>query len=158
MTQTVNIKGKSYPLDKVVTISGLGPKGTFTKEDTKMVIGLHNAPASDAVNKIIYIEFEGKKIVVLKPIKLKDYGPDEVPEGAEYTFLTNTLIKKLSNSDNAIIDTSPINTFNDRRNHNDGFNNRRNYGDSHQRRPGGMFDSERRNHNTNNGNRRTGYQ
>ena len=125
MTQTVNIKGKNYPLDKVVGISILGPKGYFTKEDTKNVTGLRAAPASDTVNKIIYMEFEGKKIVVLKPIKLKDYGPDEVPEGAEYVFLTNTLIKKLSSYENSIIDVSPINSFSGHRNNGDGYNNRR---------------------------------
>lgn len=148
MTQTVNIKGKDYPVDKVVSISGLGPKGTFSKEDIKTITGLRNAQFSDLVSRVIYLEFEGKKIVVLKPTKLKDYIPDEVSEGMEYTFLTNTLIKKLANSDNFVIDTKPETTF----------NNRRNYGDNYQRRPGGMFDSERRNHNTNIGNRRTGYQ
>lgn len=114
MNQQVSIKGKDYSLEKVIAISGLGPKGTFTKEDTKTVTGLREALASESVNKIIYMEFEGKKIVLVKPLKFKDYGPDEVPEGAEYVFFTKQLVKKLTTADSTIIDTQPLNSFNSR--------------------------------------------
>lgn len=139
MNQQVSIKGNNYSLEKVIAISGLGPKGTFTKEDTKTVTGFQDALATDSVNKIIYMEFEGKKIVLVKPLKFKDYGPDEVPEGADYVFFTKQLVKKLTTADSAIIDTQPLNSFNSRerprfnnnstgyhRGKDESFNNRRN--------------------------------
>lgn len=123
MNQTVNIKGKSYPLEKVIAISGLGPKGVFSKEDALAITGLATAIASEAVSRVVYLEFEGKKIAVIKPLNPKYQNTDSVPPGTEYSFLTNQLIKKLAITDKPIVDTSPLIAFNDHQRPRNNFDN-----------------------------------
>lgn len=123
MTDFVNIKGKDYPLDKVIAISGLGPKGSFTKEQLQQVEGIETALFSDKVTRIIYFEFEGKKIAAIKPEKYKHIQGLTAPSSFEYSFLTNQLIKKL-NTENTFIEPAPQINYGRHRDFND---NRRNF-------------------------------
>lgn len=94
--ENVNIKGKRYSLDKVINVALLAPKGNVDNEVLKDMIGFDTAVLSDKVAGIIYVEFEGKKVVVVKSTRFSDCELTQTPIGTSYSFLTNMLVKKLN--------------------------------------------------------------
>lgn len=116
MQTFIEFNGKQYPVEKVITVAGMAPKGNFTSEDIVDMCGFDKATTSSQVDRIIYLAFEGKKHVILKPEKYKDINT--IPVGAAYSFISKMLVKKLIVPDDVIIDPRPINNdfrYNDNR-------------------------------------------
>lgn len=101
---SVSLNGKTFSLDKVLALISQSAKTNYSKDQIAELKSLDIAVVSDKTKHLIITPFEGSNVVLVKP---SDYDEQLSKGSVQVAFYSKFLMKKL-NTENVIIDTTPI--------------------------------------------------